>query len=226
MNLQWYLIITQSSYFTTKFTLGVTLSMGLGKRIITHRLPRWLGGKESAVNSGDMVWFLSLEAPLEKEMATHWGILAWRILWTEEPGGPQSVGSQSWTWLSGWARTAHDDMYLSSIWYEYFHRPKSTLCSAYSSLSSLPYPQPLGTTDVFIVCRVLPFAECHRVGITQYVVYSDWLHLVTCIYFPIVFSWPSSSFFLVMNNIPLSVAIPQCILSNYFCFFLLLDLGL
>ena len=34
------------------------------------------------------------EDPLEKEMATHSSILAWRIPWTEEPGGPQSMGSQ------------------------------------------------------------------------------------------------------------------------------------
>ena len=34
------------------------------------------------------------EDPLEKEMATHSSILAWRIPWTEEPGGLQSVGSQ------------------------------------------------------------------------------------------------------------------------------------
>ena len=34
------------------------------------------------------------EDPLEKEMATHSSILAWRILWTEEPGGLQSMGSQ------------------------------------------------------------------------------------------------------------------------------------
>ena len=33
------------------------------------------------------------EDPLEKGMATHPNILAWRILWTEEPGGTQSVGS-------------------------------------------------------------------------------------------------------------------------------------
>ena len=31
---------------------------------------------------------------LEEEMATHCSILAWRIPWTEEPGGPQSPGSQ------------------------------------------------------------------------------------------------------------------------------------
>ena len=32
--------------------------------------------------------------PLEKEMAIHSSILAWRIPWTEEPGGLQSTGSQ------------------------------------------------------------------------------------------------------------------------------------
>ena len=41
-------------------------------------------------------WIQSLgpEDPLEKEMATHSSILAWRIRWTEEPGGLQSIGSQ------------------------------------------------------------------------------------------------------------------------------------
>ena len=37
---------------------------------------------------------LGQEDPLEKEMATHSGILAWRIPWTEEPEGLQSMGSQ------------------------------------------------------------------------------------------------------------------------------------
>ena len=40
------------------------------------------------------VWSLGQEDPLEKEMATHSSILAWRNLWTEEPGGLQSTGSQ------------------------------------------------------------------------------------------------------------------------------------
>ena len=45
------------------------------------------------------IWVQSLgwEDPLEKEMATHSSILAWRISWTEEPGGLQSTGSQSRT---------------------------------------------------------------------------------------------------------------------------------
>ena len=37
---------------------------------------------------------LGQEDPLEKEMATHSSILAWRIPWTAEPGGLQSMGSQ------------------------------------------------------------------------------------------------------------------------------------
>ena len=40
------------------------------------------------------VQFLGREDPLEKEMAIHSSILAWRIPWTEEPGRPQSKGSQ------------------------------------------------------------------------------------------------------------------------------------
>ena len=41
-------------------------------------------------------WVRSLgwEDPLEEGMATHYNILAWRIPWTEEPGGLQSIGSQ------------------------------------------------------------------------------------------------------------------------------------
>ena len=45
------------------------------------------------------LWVQSLgwEDPLEKETATHSNILAWKIPWTEEPGGLQSMGPQSWT---------------------------------------------------------------------------------------------------------------------------------
>ena len=42
------------------------------------------------------IWvrFLGWEDPLEKEMVTHSSILAWKILWTEEPGRLQSMGPQ------------------------------------------------------------------------------------------------------------------------------------
>ena len=43
---------------------------------------------------------LGQKYPLEEEMATHSSILAWEIPQTEEPGGPQSMGSQSQTQFS------------------------------------------------------------------------------------------------------------------------------
>ena len=42
-----------------------------------------------------LVQSLSLEDALESEMATHFSILAWKILQTEEPGGLQSMGPQT-----------------------------------------------------------------------------------------------------------------------------------
>ena len=60
-------------------------------------LPWWLNGEESACNSGaaqDTVWSLGQQNPLEKGTATHSSILAWKIPWTEKPGGLQSTGSQ------------------------------------------------------------------------------------------------------------------------------------
>ena len=57
-------------------------------------LSRWLSGKESTCQCRRWVQSLGQEDPLEKEMATHSNILAWRILWTEEPGRLQSMGLQ------------------------------------------------------------------------------------------------------------------------------------
>ena len=53
-------------------------------QVVKHLLTMW----ETHVRS------LGLEDPLEKEMATHSSILAWKIPWTEEPGGLQSMGLQ------------------------------------------------------------------------------------------------------------------------------------
>ena len=53
--------------------------------------------KEPACNAGDSGDLGSIpgwEDPLEEEMATHSSILAWRIPWTEEPGGLWSMGLQ------------------------------------------------------------------------------------------------------------------------------------
>ena len=51
--------------------------------------------KESACNAGDLGLIPGLErSPGEKRMAAHSSIVAWRIPWTEEPGGLQSMGLQ------------------------------------------------------------------------------------------------------------------------------------
>ena len=76
-----------------KFTDHVLLKPGLENfehltslvaQMVKRLPPMW----ETQVQS------LGREDPLEKEMATHSSTLAWRIPWTEEPGGLQSTGSQ------------------------------------------------------------------------------------------------------------------------------------
>ena len=52
-----------------------------------------LDRKTDRLSGGDLIQMLTvLSTLLEKEMATHSSILAWKILWTEEPGGLQSMG--------------------------------------------------------------------------------------------------------------------------------------
>ena len=51
-------------------------------------------GKEFACNAGDLSLIPGLGRSLEKETATHSSILAWRIPWTEKPGGLESMGLQ------------------------------------------------------------------------------------------------------------------------------------
>ena len=58
------------------------------KSLVAQRLKHLPAMRETWVQS------LGWEDPLEEEMATHSSILAWRIPWTEEPGGLQSTGSQ------------------------------------------------------------------------------------------------------------------------------------
>ena len=50
--------------------------------------------KNLPADAGDVGLILGQNGPLEEEMATHSSILAWRVPWTGEPGGLQSVGSQ------------------------------------------------------------------------------------------------------------------------------------
>ena len=59
-----------------------------GASLVAQRLKHLPAMQETCVRS------LGQEDPLEKEMATHSTILAWRIPWMEEPGELQSMGSQ------------------------------------------------------------------------------------------------------------------------------------
>ena len=64
-------------------------SLGYSKFPMTQRLKHLPGMQETRVQS------LGREDPLEREMATHSGTLAWRFPWREEPGRLQSMGSQT-----------------------------------------------------------------------------------------------------------------------------------
>ena len=67
--------------------LGLSLSIVL-------IIPWWLRSTESPAMQETQVPSLGQEDPLEKEMAIHASILAWKILWTEEPDRLWSMGLQ------------------------------------------------------------------------------------------------------------------------------------
>ena len=77
--------------------------MGEVKKVAFITLPDFPGdvgfpdgadSEESAFNAGDSGLIPGQDDHLERGMATHSSILAWRIPWTEEPGGLRSMGSQ------------------------------------------------------------------------------------------------------------------------------------
>ena len=85
---------------------------------LKHLPPMW----ETRVQS------LGREDPLEKEMVTHSSILAWKIPWTEEPKGLQSMGSQ---------RVRHD---YGSFTFTFS-------CSMQEHWSGLPFPSPMHESE-------------------------------------------------------------------------------
>ena len=64
--------------------------LGFPGGTVVKNLPPNAGASE------DLDLILGLEEPLEEDMATHSNILAWKISWTEEPGGLQSIGRRKW----------------------------------------------------------------------------------------------------------------------------------
>ena len=86
--------------------------------------PRWLSGEELAYKAGvagDTGSIPGLGRSLEEGMATHSSILAWRIPWTEEPGGLQSIGSQR-------VRHRWSDLHTHTQ-----HMPRSRIAGSYGS---------------------------------------------------------------------------------------------
>ena len=76
--------LTMYSFSNITFQLYLYIFHSLVAQRLKHLTPM----QETRVGS------LGREDPLEKEMAIHSSILAWRISWTEEPGRLQSTGSQ------------------------------------------------------------------------------------------------------------------------------------
>ena len=74
-------------YFSLDFVIFVVCATSRAS-LVTQMVKNLPAMQETRVQS------LGQEVPLEKEMATHSSILAWKIPWTEEPGRLQSVGSQ------------------------------------------------------------------------------------------------------------------------------------
>ena len=71
-------------------SISIIVTLNLG----SVGFPGGSDGKASVYNVETQVRSLGREDPLEKEMATHSSILAWKIPRTEEPGRLQSMGSQ------------------------------------------------------------------------------------------------------------------------------------
>ena len=75
-------------FFTDTQTCSLKLLLGVPGCSVVKNLPAMQETQEM------WVWSLGQEESLVEDMATHSSILAWRILWTEEPGGLQSMGAQ------------------------------------------------------------------------------------------------------------------------------------
>ena len=73
--------------FTMRFTYN-NLQLNIGASFVAQSVKNLPAVQETWVQR------LGWEDPLEKEMETHSSILAWKISWTEEPGGLQSMGLQ------------------------------------------------------------------------------------------------------------------------------------
>ena len=81
--------------FATPWTVACQLPRpSLSNWVCSNSCPSGSDGKESACNAGDPGLIPESGRSLEKGLATHSSIIAWRIPWTKEPGWLQSMGSK------------------------------------------------------------------------------------------------------------------------------------
>ena len=132
------------------------------------------------------VWSLGWEDPLEGKMATHSSILAWRIPWTEEPGGLPFIGStrvgHAWapmhpqSVLSTGGNTSHSSenavfppiLLTARLW---SHGCRSSLLS-------------FSTTLLFNLMsrdKKLTRVHCHTDSVRVWICASDWLTFICCL---------------------------------------------
>ena len=93
------------------------------------------------------IWarFLGQEDPLEEGKATHSSILAWRVPWTEEPGGLQSMG---WQRVGhDWSGRAHRTFYSLSV---------PSVSTSHRCLTGAPERQPQAALPASSLCRPGP----------------------------------------------------------------------
>ena len=122
---------------------------------------------------------LGREDPLEEEMATHSRILAWRIPWTEEPGGLQSVGLQRVRndWVTNttllnrasWSKVNPGGLWSILTWpFQMTRQPQKTTCSVdltaggQKMFASLPHFLHLSPSDSHPPHLDLPCPWLHR----------------------------------------------------------------
>ena len=90
MHVSYYMTILMEVHLDLRISHFINYSITLAS-LVAQMVKNLPAMQETWVQS------LGREDPLENEMATHSGILTWRIPWTEEPGRLQSTGSQSQT---------------------------------------------------------------------------------------------------------------------------------
>ena len=109
------------------------------RRVWASQVAQWVKSPPAAQETPE-TWVQSLgwEDPPEEGMAAHSSILAWRILWTEEPGGLQSIGSQSQTRLMQLRQASTDRLLQTDVgWYRLGSWAAVTgFCSSFLQLQS------------------------------------------------------------------------------------------